>query len=38
MAAVGAAAAVRRDEARDELMAMTPGSYTGHAAKLAKEI
>ena len=26
------------DEARDELMAMTPGSYTGHAAKLAKEI
>ena len=26
------------DEARDELMAMTPESYTGHAAKLAKEI
>lgn len=26
------------DEARDELMAMTPGSYTGHAAKLAREI
>ena len=26
------------DEARDELLAMTPESYTGHAAKLAKEI